>query len=179
MPPAYGTPLPLSTNRVLIYSNLRESHACRCPPFRELLSSTGVSRYHNSDSMAWKRIAVSLANEQGPTRQVIEEGKGDARELKTDLRSKRAGKARFPQLRGPKIAPMWIRLMAAPGGAVISHMETIPMAVDVQVRRVTESLGVTDTRSLLPTMFPVGDARSSEEDDESLLWLATVMCRRC
>ena len=51
-------------------------------------------------------------------------------------------RATSPRLPGP---PMWVRMMAAPGRAVISHMETIPVAVDVQVRRVTENLGVTDT----------------------------------
>ena len=79
---------------------------------------------------------------------MIEEGTGDARELLADVRSKRDGRARFPLLRGPKIAPLWVRIMAAPGGAAISHMETIPVAVDVHVRRVTENLGVTDTRGL-------------------------------
>ena len=115
---------------------------------REVLSSANVSRFHNVDTRAWKTIAGSLAEENGPTRRVIEEGKGDASELLPDVRSKRAGKARFPQLRGQKIAPMWVRIMAAPGRAVISHMETIPVAVDVQVRRVTENMGVTDTRGL-------------------------------
>ena len=115
---------------------------------RGVLSSAAVSRFHTGDSKAWNRIAVSLVEENGPTRQVIEEGRGDARELLVDVRSRRGGKARFPQLRGPKITPMWVRLMAAPGGAAISHIESIPVAVDVQVRRVTENLGVTDTRGL-------------------------------
>ena len=120
----------------------------RLSDLREVLSSTKVSQRHTPDSDAWKRIAVSLADEEGPTRQVIEEGEGDARELLADVRSKRDGRARFPLLRGPKIAPLWVRLMAAPGGAAISHVETIPVAVDVHVRRVTENLGVTDTRGL-------------------------------
>lgn len=125
-----------------------EVASMRVSRLREVLSAGEVSRFHRADSEAWKRIAVSLIEERGPTRRVIEEGKGDARELLTDVRSKAAGKARFPQLRGPKIAPMWVRIMAAPGGAVISHIETIPVAVDVHVRRVTENLGITDTRGL-------------------------------
>ena len=84
----------------------------------------------------------------------IEKGKGDARELRADLRSTQTGKARFPLLKGPKLAPMWVRIMAAPGGAVISNMETIPVAVDVHVRRVTENLGVTDTRRLTLLRYP-------------------------
>ena len=36
--------------------------------------------------------------------------------------------------------------MASPGGAAISGIDSIPVAVDVHTRRVTENLGVTDTR---------------------------------
>ncbi len=43
---------------------------------------------------------------------------------------------------------MWIRLLAYPGGAVISSLDAVPVAVDVQVQRVTEYLGATDTGSL-------------------------------
>ena len=54
---------------------------------------------------------------------------------------------RFPELRGDKISLMWIRMMAEPGKARIRrHLDAVPVAVDVQVRRVTENLGVTDTR---------------------------------
>lgn len=119
----------------------------RASSLREVLSFTKVSQRHTADTAAWKTIAISLA-EQGPTRRVVDEGKGDARELLEDVRSKRDRRARFPQLRGPKIAPLWIRIMAAPGGAAISHIHIIPVAVDIHVRRVTENLGVTDTRGL-------------------------------
>ena len=120
----------------------------RASSLREVLSATKVSQRHTTDSDAWRRIAVSLVDERGPTRRVIDEGEGDAGELLADVRSKRDGRARFPLLRGQKIAPLWVRIMAAPGGATIRHMETIPVAVDVHVRRVTENLGVTDTRGL-------------------------------
>lgn len=95
----------------------------RASSLREVLSSAKVSQRHTTDSDAWKRIAVSLVEERGPTRRVIDEGEGDARELLADVRSKRDGRARFPLLRGPKIAPLWVRIMAAPGGAAISHIE--------------------------------------------------------
>ncbi len=115
---------------------------------REALRSAGVSRFHTSDAVGWWTIAVSLIDEAGPIRRVIEEGRGHAGELLADVRSERAGKARFPLLRGPKLAPMWVRVLAAPGGAAISHLDIVPVAVDVQVRKVTENLGVADTRGL-------------------------------
>ncbi|WP_423924481.1 hypothetical protein [Candidatus Palauibacter sp.] len=75
---------------------------------------------------------------------MIDEGCGDAGELRRDLQTRdEDGRARFPMLRGLKVGPMWIRIMANPDGAVIDRIETITVAVDVQVRRATENLGVT------------------------------------
>lgn len=48
-------------------------------------------------------------------------------------------------LQGPKIGVMWVRMLAYPGGAFITSLDTLPVAVDVQVRKVTEYLGLTDT----------------------------------
>ena len=114
------------------------------------LSRNGVSQRHGPDTNAWAAIARSLAGENdSPVRRVIERGSGDVRELLRDLKSRdRSGATRFPLLRGPKIGPMWIRILASPGGARITSMEAIPVAVDTHVRRVTENLGVADTRNL-------------------------------
>ncbi len=117
---------------------------------RDLLKVTGVSRRHGPDSNAWRQIAKSLTSgPASPVRRVIDTSHGDAQELLRDLKSRdESGRARFPMLRGPKVGPMWIRMMVNPGRAVIDRIETIPVAVDVQVRRVTENLGVTATRGL-------------------------------
>ena len=63
---------------------------------REVLSSAEVSRFHKPDSEAWKRIAVSLVEENGPTRQVIKEGKGDAREVAGRLTEQTSRKGLLP-----------------------------------------------------------------------------------
>ena len=114
------------------------------------LDESGVSRFRGPDTNAWTVIARSLAAEdESPVRRVIERGSGDVRELLRDLKSRdRSGATRFPLLRGPKIGPMWIRILASPGGARITGMEAIPVAVDTHVRRVTQNLGVADTRNL-------------------------------
>ena len=112
---------------------------------RVRLSTFGVSQRHNPDSNAWRDIANSLVTGySSPVCRVIEDGLGNAEELLKDLRSKSGSQNRFPMLRGPKIGPMWVRMIAAPGGAVIEGINTIPVAVDVQVRRVTRNLGVLD-----------------------------------
>jgi hypothetical protein len=114
----------------------------------DVLMAAGVSQRHLGDSAAWRRIAESLQSSRrdAPVRQVIERGHGSTVRLLEDLASGTAGgSARFPYLSGPKVGPMWVRMMVQPGGAKITGMDIIPVAVDVQVRRVTEMLYVTDT----------------------------------
>lgn len=117
---------------------------------RRVLKLARVSQRHGPDSSAWHQIARSLSSGlDSPVIRVIDTGTGEARELLTDLKSRdNNGRARFPMLRGPKVGPMWIRMMANPGRARIDRIGTIPVAVDVQVRRATENLGVTTTRGL-------------------------------
>ena len=114
-----------------------------------LLSKNGVSQHHKEDVAAWRDIARSLVSGVGAVSRLVDSGAGDAEDLMKDVRRRDSdGRARYPLLRGPKIRAMWVRIMANPGGAAIRRMETIPVAVDVQVRRATENLGVTDTRGL-------------------------------
>lgn len=113
---------------------------------RHVLKAAGVSRKHVPDVNAWHRIAKSLtAGSMSAVKRAIDDGRGNAQELLEDLKS---GGSRFPILRGPKVGPMWIRMMANPGRATIDRIDAIPVAVDVQVRRATENLGVTATRGL-------------------------------
>ena len=118
---------------------------------REALKVARVSRRHGPDSRAWLQISKSLsAGPQSPVRQVIDAGQGDAQELLRDLEKSRdnSGRNRFPMLRGPKVGPMWIRMMVNPGRAPICRIETVTVAVDVQVRQVTQNLGVAATCGL-------------------------------
>ena len=134
----------------LIESHPEVFDPCRAAdlPFstlKRLLADPGVSQRHEPDTKAWRRIAWSLAAGDGSrVYQVIHRGTGNAEEL---LREVRAGQ-RFPMLRGEKVGPMWVRMLAAPGEATISRLERVPVAVDVHVRRVSENLGVTSTRGL-------------------------------
>ena len=119
---------------------------------RGLLAAPGVSQRHEEDGRAWHRIAKSLATGMGSrVDKVIHRGVGDAEEL---LREVRVGRP-LPMLRGPKVGPMWVRMLAEPGKATITRLEGIPVAVDVHVRRVSENLGVTSTRGT-----PLDDARA-------------------
>ena len=117
----------------------------------DLLRRHAVSQRHGPDAFAWRILGESLhAPERAPAmRRAVVEGIGDAHELLSALRAtSEAGTDLFPLLRGPKVGPMWIRMLAYPGGAAISSLEALPVAVDAQVRKVTEYLGATDTGSL-------------------------------
>ena len=84
----------------------------------------------------------------------------DANVLMTEVTSTSDdGTLRFPLLGGPKISALWIRLLAHPGGAQIASLDSVPVAVDVQVRKVTEYLGVTDTGGL-----PLDDVRAAIQE---------------
>lgn len=112
---------------------------------RRLLTGSGVSQRRDLDARAWRRIARSLAvSERSRVYDVIHRGIGDAEEL---LKEVRAGRG-YPMLRAPRIGPMWVRMLAEPGGATIARLDRIPVAVDVHVRRTTENLGVTNTGDL-------------------------------
>ena len=87
-----------------------------------------MSQRHEPDSAAWRSICRSLASGSGAVCRVVDSGLGDARESLRDLQSRnREGRPRYPMLRGPKIGPMWVRMMAAPGGASIEGIESISL----------------------------------------------------
>lgn len=116
---------------------------------KHLLHESRVSQRHGQDTWSWHRIAQSLARGDGsPVYNVVYRGIGDAAELLREVRTEDSDGPRFPLLRGPKIGPVWVRILAEPGGAAITHMDTIPVAVDAHVRRITENLGVTSTQNL-------------------------------
>lgn len=117
----------------------------------DALRRDGVSQRHGPDTFAWRTIAESLCDEATPptVREAIYGGTGTvARLLDALSASTAAGSYRFPFLRGPKVGPMLIRMLVLPGSASITGLEELPVAVDVQVRKVTEYLGFTATSGL-------------------------------
>lgn len=113
----------------------------------DALSRAGVSQRHGPDTAAWRTIAESLQDERSPetVRRAVFEGVGTAPELIDAVRSLDNRRTWYPFLAGPKISQMWVRMLSTPGGAVIAGLEHLEVAVDVQVRKVTEYLGVTET----------------------------------
>ena len=124
---------------------------------KHLLAEACVSQRHQPDAGAWQRIAKSLvAGDGSPVHKVIHLGVGDADELLKEVKTEDRAGSRFPMLRGPKIGPMWVRMLAEPGEAKITRMDTVRVAVDVHVRRVTANLGVAslkDAKSKIQTAW--------------------------
>ena len=120
-------------------------------PLRELadaLRSFGVSQRHTTDAAAWRVISESLTDPDSVpvAHRAVFVGFGEAGELLEALQATtNAGNPLFPMLAGPKVGPMWVRMLVVPGGAEIAGIAILPVAVDAQVRKVTEYLGVTDT----------------------------------
>jgi hypothetical protein len=115
---------------------------------RDALATSGVSQRHGSDSAAWRLILEALASDESPeaVRNVVFEGTGDAGGLLRSISATRSsGQPWFPFLSGPKVSVMWVRMLADPGAAQVENMAVLPVAVDVQVRKVTEYLGITQT----------------------------------
>ena len=97
---------------------------------------------------AWRLILEALTSDESPeaVRKVLHEGAGEATELLHSVTATRlSGQPWFPFLGGPKVSVMWIRMLADPGGAEIENIHALPVAVDVQVRKVSEYLGITQT----------------------------------
>lgn len=129
---------------------------------RRCLAGMGVSQRHTVDTAAWKLIAEALICPDAPraVREAVWRGEGDACELLEAVEAQdEAGQPWFPYLSGPKVSVMWVRMLAAPGGATIRHLETVPVAVDVQVRKVTENLGIAHTQGR-----PLEEVRSTIQD---------------
>ena len=126
-----------------------------------------VSQRHSGDSFAWRVIAESLVDrsERTAVHRVMAGEPVDATDLLRDLRAvSPRGTARYPLLSGPKIGPLWVRVMAEPGGAPISGIASIPVAVDTHVQRVTEMLGV----------VPIAELTDSHRSLIETTWFAAV-----
>lgn len=95
----------------------------------DVLLRSSVSQRHGQDTFAWRTICESLLRPT-PISLVVETGVGDTETLLAALHAtSEGGSALYPLLRGTKIATMWVRLLAFPGGATISGLETLPVAV--------------------------------------------------
>ena len=106
---------------------------------RDQHESGAAGRFHQRNAKSWQKIAEYLVSgERSAVRRAIDEGVGCVDDLREDLR-------RYPLLRGEKIGPVWIRIMAIPGKARIAPVESMSVGVDIHLRRLTRNLGLLDS----------------------------------
>ncbi len=110
----------------------------------DLLTENEVSTSGQRDADAWLRIAQTIALESNcPVSRLIYGSPMDARKLLKDLSAAdSSGAKRFPLLGGAKAVLMWLRIMATVGRAQITRIESVPVAVNAHIKRLTVNLGM-------------------------------------
>lgn len=126
-----------------------------CEQLSELLSNSNVSKNNEQDPQAWLEIAQTIALESNcPVSRLIYGKSVDAKHLLKDLGTRGDnGKNRFPLLSGSKTSRTWIRLLARPGDAKITHLDALPIAVDAHVNLATHNLGMVKKENLDKTQL--------------------------
>ncbi|MDI6654710.1 MAG: N-glycosylase/DNA lyase [Candidatus Hydrothermarchaeota archaeon] len=99
---------------------------------------TDYKFFKPQDVYIWLLIADALYKHGGNTKTLLEEFEYDAYKIYTTLSGNL--KKDFPFLSGPKILPMWLRILKEDAGIELKNMEKIPLPVDKNVARVTCNL---------------------------------------
>lgn len=112
------------------------------------LKRRGVSRKTRRDALAWFTIARTLSEKwNGDPRAFLEDCNNHAPTILRRLNDDKhldQGRMRsdFPLLKGPKIAPLWVRTLRDNAGIELSGLDEVPIPVDVHVLRATLCTGV-------------------------------------
>jgi len=122
----------------------------------------GLSKKPERDARTWQTIGVTFFKKwSGNPRRLLADAGWDAptvlKRLRRDTHTQR-GRAvpDFPFLRGPKIGPLWLRMLRDNVGiADLKVMDQVPIPVDIHVARASLCLGVVKGRfnGPLPELF--------------------------
>ncbi|MBI2705886.1 MAG: hypothetical protein HYX32_11450 [Actinobacteria bacterium] len=118
----------------------------------------------------WRMVAEAVIGEPAPSpnlQRAVYEGTADAGELLAELSGPlpAGSRALVPGLASRAAAIRFVRMLVFPGRSSVAGVESLPVVVDANVRRVTEFLGLTNTGgSRLVDAVPLIEA----------LWFAAV-----
>jgi hypothetical protein len=130
----WGTMIQLYEKTPWLYDPAAVARRGREAVFNEL-QPAGV-RFPNNDTDGWVRVAETLSMEYDASPLTLYDAHDhDAGRLLTRLRE---GKG-FPYLGGAKIAPMYVRIVHH-NVRPLDNIDALPVAIDSQVRNVTEYL---------------------------------------
>lgn len=166
------------------------------------LKNSGVSRKVTRDALAWFTISKTLAEKwDGDPCCFLDGCKRHAPTVLERLKSDKhldgdRWRADFPSIRGPKIGPLWIRMLRDNASITLSGLDEVPIPVDVHVLRATLCSGVLwgNFTGPLPEIFPDvreiwrlatrgltlpdGKAMVALDVDESLWTLSRLGCSK-
>lgn len=108
---------------------------------RPALEAHRVVRRQEDDPATWGAVAAGLVQSaDGDPRRLAKSVDNDAVELLKLVR-RPEHRRRFPRLRGRKIGPLWIRMLADEVQVPLLRLAEVPIPVDVHIARTTFACG--------------------------------------
>ena len=105
------------------------------------LGRHGLARRRDQDTSIWRQVSCSLVNRfEGDPRAIAKRCGYRAPAMLDEIRRRDPGGG-FPWLRGPKIGPLWIRMIADEVGLPLLDLGNVPLPVDVHVARASWACG--------------------------------------
>lgn len=112
----------------------------------------GLSRKPEQDAGTWQTISTTLAvHFEGRVEVLVDVAAHDAIRLLELVRSRRHAGG-FPFLKGPKIGPLWVRMLHDNCGLPLVHIADVPLPVDIHTAQATIQTGCVRTGAGRGTM---------------------------
>ena len=100
-----------------------------------------LSKKIDKDAEIWRQVSLTLAQHfGGRVDALITQANYDALTLLDTIRSRRFASG-FPYLKGPKVAPLWIRMLHDNCGVALRRIEEVPLPVDIHTAQATLQTG--------------------------------------
>ena len=121
-------------------------------PFRKIVEDMQkykLSKKPQKDANIWRTVGVTFYKKwEGDPRKFLKNCNGDSSLILKRLRNDThlyngRSVSDYPYLRGPKIGPLWLRMLRDNVGiAQLRNLEKVPIPVDIHVARATLTTGV-------------------------------------
>ncbi|CAD6494443.1 MAG: hypothetical protein EMLJLAPB_00791 [Candidatus Argoarchaeum ethanivorans] len=121
-------------------------------PFRKIVEDMQkykLSKKPQKDANIWRTVGVTFYKKwEGDPRKFLKNCNGDSSLILKRLRNDThlyngSSVSDYPYLRGPKIGPLWLRMLRDNVGiAQLRNLEKVPIPVDIHVARATLTTGV-------------------------------------
>ncbi len=101
----------------------------------------GLSRKRQKDAQIWQGICTTLVlHFQGQVTTLLDRAHRDELKLLALIRSSQYGSG-FPNLKGEKIGPLWIRMLHDTCLVELAHLNEVPLPVDIHTAQATLQTG--------------------------------------